>query len=61
MPHSKRVLEVNDGNNQTGKFAQSENKCNGQRSAFGCENEHRADTHVIGERVEDQIKPNDWH
>lgn len=61
MPHSERVLKVNDGNNQTGEFAQCENKCHSQRSAFGSENEHRADTHVLCECVEDQIKPNDWH
>lgn len=61
VPESERVLKVDDGENETGELAESEHESDCERGALGGEHKHGAYAHVLRERVQYEVEPDERH
>lgn len=61
MPHSERVLEVQDGKDEADKLAESHNKGDGKGGAFCGENEDAPDAHILSDDIHQEVEPHDGH
>ena len=58
---SKRILKVDNGENERDEFSQCDDQIDGQGRALGGEHKHGAYANVLGECVAEKVEPQDGH
>jgi hypothetical protein len=61
MPKRERIVKIDDGQDKAGEFSQSRHERDCQRCALGCEHKYRANAHILGQGVANQIDPYERH
>ena len=61
MLEGERVVEVEDGEDETDKLAQSHHQSYDQGRALRRQDKHASDAHVLGDAVEENVQPQLGH